>query len=458
MTCTKKIIFILLALICLNGYSSTSDSIKWDLEKVSSWVLKQIRYPEDAYQKSKTAGIEQFCISLTWDGRVFLSYRPYTLHPSFEDEIKRIIRSAPHCDVTAQSVEESYKYMTVDFYEYLPIEEKKLVERIPHYMPPRFAAKGQKQTPFNGRENFMEWIYKNLIIPEELPKGITDTLSIEYTINKKGHIENVNVVGDIPILSNEVHQVICKAPHWTPAVTVEKKNISITCKDKLIVNTDITNGKKLSFIPFIDEVYANSNISPSDSDLIVMNPEKKAIYLGSNPFLKDLSEPLKRILKEKEINEDYSVSGSFVIEKNGCANEIKFNCLPILDNDSINVENILRSSIEKMRRTAAYQGSVPVRSIYNFAFVGHKKTKRPTSLPDYEIFGKYVIPFLANPAKIPYGYIQKDGSMVIYPFTPSGLFNNKEYHKGLFYYQKYKGKGNVSKRYWDKISNLYIQK
>ena len=100
MTCTKKIIFILLALICLNGYSSTSDSIKWDLEKVSSWVLKQIRYPEDAYQKSKTAGIEQFCISLTWDGRVFLSYRPYTLHPSFEDEIKRIIRSAPHCDVT----------------------------------------------------------------------------------------------------------------------------------------------------------------------------------------------------------------------------------------------------------------------------------------------------------------------------------------------------------------------
>ena len=111
-----------------------------------------------------------------------------------------------------------------------------------------------------------------------------------------------------------------------------------------------------------------------------------------------------------------------------------------------------------MRWTAAYQGSVPVRSIYNFAFVGHKKTKRPTSLPDYEIFGKYVIPFLANPAKIPYGYIQKDGSMVIYPFTPSGLFNNKEYHKGLFYDQKYKGKGNVSKRYWDKISNLYIQK
>ena len=46
-----------------------------------------------------------------------------------------------------------------------------------------------------------------------------------------------------------------------------------------------------------------------------MNPEKKAIYLGSNPFLKDLSEPLKRILKEKEINEDYSVSGSLVIEK-----------------------------------------------------------------------------------------------------------------------------------------------
>ena len=133
-------------------------------------------------------------------------------------------------------------------------------------MPPRFAAKGQKQTPFNGIENFMEWIYKNLIIPEELPKGTTttDTLSIEYTINEKGHIENVSVVGDIPILSNEVHKVICKAPHWTPAVTVEKKNISITCKDKLIVNTDITNGKKLSFIPFIDEVYANSNISPSD--------------------------------------------------------------------------------------------------------------------------------------------------------------------------------------------------
>lgn len=74
MTCTKKIIFILLALICLNGYSNTSDSIKWDLEKVSSWVLKQIRYPEDAYQKVRQldrAVLYQF--DMGWKSFPFLS-------------------------------------------------------------------------------------------------------------------------------------------------------------------------------------------------------------------------------------------------------------------------------------------------------------------------------------------------------------------------------------------------
>lgn len=72
--------------------------------------------------------------------------------------------------------------MWIDFYEFLPEEKRREVERISLYMPPRFASEGQVLRPFNGRENFMEWICARMSASGVVTE---DTLSIEYTVNEK---------------------------------------------------------------------------------------------------------------------------------------------------------------------------------------------------------------------------------------------------------------------------------
>ena len=42
-------------------------------------------------------GIEQFCVSVTWNGRVFLTSRPYTIDPACEHAIVEAVKSAPRC-------------------------------------------------------------------------------------------------------------------------------------------------------------------------------------------------------------------------------------------------------------------------------------------------------------------------------------------------------------------------
>lgn len=44
------------------GVAQVVDTARWDLNRISSWMLTQIQYPEDAY-KYHTAGIEQLCLS-----------------------------------------------------------------------------------------------------------------------------------------------------------------------------------------------------------------------------------------------------------------------------------------------------------------------------------------------------------------------------------------------------------
>lgn len=453
-----SVILLFCFLLGINGSIHATDNVRWDLEKVSEWVMSQLHYPEEA-EGCNAVGVEQFCLSVAWDGRVFLSARPYTICPAFEDEIKRVVNEAPRCNVIPQSAEEAYEYVVVDFYEFLPKDKRRNVKRIPHYMPPRFAAKGQKNALYAGRENFMEYIYGSLTIPESFPSGVADTIALEYTIRENGKIENVKTKGRHAELADEVGKLMEKAPRWKPAMTVDKHEISVTLRDRLIVRTDNNDGEKLPYVAYVDEVYLNSTTRPADIDMIVINPEEKAEYQGTK-FLVDLSSPLKSILEEKGVNEDYGVSGSLVIEKDGSIGGVDFKSLPCFDSVGVDVKSILCSSLEKMKWKAARQGGVPVRSAYDFAFVGHKKSNNANNnrfKPDYEVFGKHIISLQADPAKIPYGSIRKDGSVTVYPFTPSGMFDTKEYYKGLFYYQKHNGKGNLSKKYWDRIYDLYVK-
>ena len=75
--------------ICI---ASTMNDEVYDLQKVSEWITDNVCFPEDAY-KYRVAGIEQFCISTSWDGKVFISSGLSTLNPAFEEEIKKVVES-----------------------------------------------------------------------------------------------------------------------------------------------------------------------------------------------------------------------------------------------------------------------------------------------------------------------------------------------------------------------------
>ena len=57
---------------------STKDSLM-TLDEMPSWVLSNIQFPQEAY-KYGIAGIEQVCISASWDGKVFITSMLNTLN------------------------------------------------------------------------------------------------------------------------------------------------------------------------------------------------------------------------------------------------------------------------------------------------------------------------------------------------------------------------------------------
>lgn len=89
----RRFVFLLLFLACSNVYGQSNDSEKvWDLSKVSEWILERIRFPEEAYGYGK-AGVEQMCLSVSWNGKVFLSAPLNTLHPAYAEEMLQVLRN-----------------------------------------------------------------------------------------------------------------------------------------------------------------------------------------------------------------------------------------------------------------------------------------------------------------------------------------------------------------------------
>ena len=63
-----------------------------------SWILSNIQFPQEAY-KYGIAGIEQVCISASWDGKVFITSILNTLNPAFEKEIMDVISKSLDVDI-----------------------------------------------------------------------------------------------------------------------------------------------------------------------------------------------------------------------------------------------------------------------------------------------------------------------------------------------------------------------
>ena len=95
----NKIISLFIA-VFFNVYTSaqinagsTKESLM-TLDEMPSWILSNIQFPQEAY-KYGIAGIEQVCISASWDGKVFITSILNTLNPAFEKEIMDVISKAP---------------------------------------------------------------------------------------------------------------------------------------------------------------------------------------------------------------------------------------------------------------------------------------------------------------------------------------------------------------------------
>ncbi len=175
------------------------------------------------------------------------------------------------------------------------------------------------------------------------------------------------------------------------------------------------------------------------------------------------------MLKQRGVNVEYSVSGSFVVEKDGTASSIGFTRLPDFAPEGIRADSVVADAIRKMRWEPAKVGETPVRCLFPFTckyrdsskwVLRSQESRRKRlcrTVSPADIFGKHFIDLQASPSAKGYVYIQSDGSLHSYPFSPSGMFNYDKFYKGMFYYRKAGVKGNLSKRYFKDVYNAYVK-
>lgn len=142
------------------------------LDEMPSWILSNIQFPQEAY-KYGIAGIEQVCISASWDGKVFITSILNALNPAFEKEIMDVISKAPRCRYNGSQPKDIYKYMLIDFYQYIPEDKRDQIQQVTMHIPPRLS--NIPTSPFNSRDKFVQWIHNNIQIPSTL-KCYSDTL------------------------------------------------------------------------------------------------------------------------------------------------------------------------------------------------------------------------------------------------------------------------------------------
>ena len=340
--------------------------------------------------------------------------------------------------------------------------------RVSLHTPPVFRPKGVRSSYFEGREAYMEWLCGRVEVPESFSDGSADTVTVQYTVTSKGKVKDFSVLRcKESWLVDKLERVARKSPKWIPATADGYRNIDVVIRERMIFRK--SGRGELTCMTYASDVYRRDAAMPEDYAGIVYNPDRKPVYLNGKNFHKDALRSLDEKLKQRGINTEYSVSGSFVVEKDGTVSDIKFTRLPDFDVDSIHVGSIVADAIGKMRWTPAKVGDTPVRYLYPFTCKYRDSSKwiqreqewrrkrlyRVTSPAD--VFGKHYIDLQANPSTKGYIYIQKDGSLHSYPFNSSGMFNYNKFYRGMFYYRRNGVKGNLSKRYFNDVYNIYVR-
>lgn len=445
---TKVVNFFIAVLFSVYSFAQTnSESFKdslMTLDEMPSWVLSNIQFPQEAY-KYGIAGIEQVCISASWDGKVFITSMLNTLNPAFEKEIVEVISKAPRCRYNGSQPKDIYKYMLIDFYQYVPENHRFKVRQVTMHTPPRLS--NIPAGPFNSRDKFIQWIHNNIQIPSTL-KCYSDTILFQYAITKKGKVNNISILQyKSDIIKCVLEGLLKKSPKWEPAIADRTDPIDVTICDKIIIKTD-NDGILLPLIVYRDDVFCNTRSKLTDPDMIVFNPEIKAKYNEEGNFLKN-------IMRDVSVDKKVVLNGSFIIEKDGTTSHIE-----ILNSSDVKTDSIVKKAIVRTKWIAAVQGETPVRTLYSFGINKQpRKQKQSRKYSSYDIFGKYFIALQADPMRISYRFIQGDGTIQNYPFNNQGLFDYKAYYQGMLYYYKNSAKknSNISKKYFDKLYKMYVE-
>lgn len=466
--CFRRFLFLLFLSVCSGAYSRSGGAEKaWNLDKVSEWVLEHIRFPEEAYSFGM-AGEEQMCLSVSWDGKVFLASRLNTLHPAYEQEIERVVANAPRCTGVSQGMEEAYRYVRVDFYQYIPEGRRGKMMRVSLHTPPVFRAKGIRSSYFDGREAYMEWLCGRIRVPGSFSGSIADTVTVQYTVTSEGKVKDFAVLRcKEEWLGSGLERAARKSPKWKPATADRYRTVDVVMRDRMVFRPG--SGGRLLCQAYEGGVYRRDAAMPEDYGGIVYNPDRNPVYLSGESFHKDALRALDEMLKQRGVNVEYSVSGSFVVEKDGTASSIGFTRLPDFAPEGIRADSVVADAIRKMRWEPAKVGETPVRCLFPFTckyrdnskwVLRSQESRRKRlyrTVSPADIFGKHFIDLQASPSAKGYVYIQSDGSLHSYPFSPSGMFNYDKFYKGMFYYRKAGVKGNLSKRYFKDVYNAYVK-
>lgn len=342
------------------------------LDEIPGWIYENIKFPEKAYQYG-IAGVEQFVISATWDGRVFITSGLNTLNPAFEEEIKDVVSKAPRCRFTGNSIEDIYKLVKIDFTSYIPDDLPSSIQCIGRYLPPRLTLRGERMQNLKGKELFVKWISSKFRLPKNYNlANYSDTISLYYTITEDGKLKNPHVEGCKNIrMQTELEKLMASSPQWQAAITDGKMPIPVSIKDKVIIKTD-KYGKLAPLEIYMDEVSRNSTSAPTDPNMIVLNPEVQIQYGGNNKSF------LKAIHDNLIVNYKVKFAGSFVVEKNGTASNI---CTATTDSLA---NSVITALIERTQWIPAQQGGENVRSIYTFAGVQLPPTREVYAVPPHK--------------------------------------------------------------------------
>ena len=406
--------------------SAAQEQMPISFNNVPQWIEEHIEFPKD----DAGYGTEQFCVSATWDGRIFLTSRPYTLDPACEQAIIKAVKSTPRCYFEGNNAEDIFKNISIDF--------ARGGSSIGSHSVPVF--KHESSGPFNGRQDFAAWATRKYKMPKIIKKGnFADTLSVRYQIDSTGYIKDVMISEcALPEVEASLKELLLHSPQWKPALAENRDPIAITLEDVWCLKS--VKGKAAIEL-LMDPVYCNDAPAPKNPSVIVMNPEVPAACLDGNFY--------KRIREQLLQTNTGAINCYFVVEADG-----KTSGITVEASEKEIGEQIAELVAGTNWKPATQQG-VPVRSIRTFAIAGASEKAYTYNRNIPEDFGRHYV-YLTTPSYARNrAYMQSDGSYSKYPFNAQGQFDHKEYQNQQIRNAKQSATGN---RNFNKNYNRQLKK